>query len=247
MFSIFSLSLMLLCLTACEEKQPKTQIPVKVFKGMLLGSLLNEPVGTSNVAELKKILNNKWYAAIDVMTLKDSSETYSISGCSEYFKHQDKGITPVRENEISAFSEFVLMCKAANDIVAAAPATNSFLVDLQFDKDLPNKLPKQLAMIISTTESKKIMADKLIKTWGEVNKISGVEVIEKYLALYHHAGANQEIELLATGDFNNDGVDDALISLRDSVEEGSYSALRIYSLTKTASDGLYEVSKEYSY
>lgn len=157
-YFIFSLFITSILLAACDGKPAAVEpleplLPVKVYKGML--SLLHQPVGTSNAAELKQILNSKWYAAIDVMTLKDSNETYSISSCGEYFKHQGKGIAPVKENEISAYAEFVLMCKAANDIVAAAPAKKSFLDDLLFDKDLPNKLPKQLAMIISTTESEK--------------------------------------------------------------------------------------------
>lgn len=251
-YTIVGTLLMFFYITACADhhdisEQQEANIPVKIFAGMKLGSLLNEPVETNNASEIKNILPNKWYAAIQVKSTKDTNESYSVDSCDEYFKHQSKDLAPVKENEINAYSEFVLMCKAAKDILKATPAKSSFLNDLQFDKKLPDKLPKQFAMITSTTEHAKIMADKQIRTWAEVNKITSVEIKEKHHAIYKHDSAQQEIELIASGDFNKDGYEDALISTRDSVENGSYNALRIYGITKTQQDGLYEINKKYSY
>lgn len=94
-YAILGLSLIISCLTACEEKQgksksPKAHIPVKVFSGMQLGSLLNETVKINDAVEIKTMLKKDWYASINVKSLQDVQTTYTINNCNEYFKYSDK-------------------------------------------------------------------------------------------------------------------------------------------------------------
>ena len=138
------------------------------------------------------------------------------------------------------------MCQAAKVIIEAKPSKLSLLDDLKFDKQLPNKLPKQIAMVISITESKRVNANSKLVSWGDVNKIKNVDVINNFKAVYHHQGSTQEIELMAKGDFNNDGIEDMLISSRDSVVGGSYNALRVYQITKLTHQADLEVFYEFS-
>ena len=250
--TILGLTLIMSCLTACEEKQAepklsKAHIPVKVFSGMQLGSLLNETVEINDSVEIKTMLTKAWYASINMKSLQDVQTTYTINNCNEYFKYSDEDIAPVKENERSAYAELVLMCKAAKDIASAAESNRSFLNDLELNEELPKKLPKQLAIVISTTESEKISSSPQLVTWGDVNKVTNVHVENKYKTTYSHLGAKQEIELIVQADFDSDGIEDVLISSRDSVENGSYSALRIFLITRKKQDGVYQIVKEYSY
>ncbi len=250
--AILGLALVTSFLSACEQKkaEPKSQevtIPVKVFSGMQLGSLLKEVVTINDPAEIESILTREWYSAVNVKSLKDAQTTYSINNCNDYFKNSDKNITPVRESEINAYAELVLMCQVAKDIIESTSSTDSFLDDLELDMELPNKLPKQLAMVISTAESERINSNPEMVTWSDVSKITDIDVKDQYKAIYSHLGAKQEIELIAQADFDIDGIEDVLISSRDSVENGSYSALRIFCVTKRKQDGAYEICKEYSY
>jgi len=248
-FSVFGFLLAVLSLTACAEKIPKqlaNTLPVKVYSGLQLGALLNQAITSNNVADIKTMLNKDWYSAVNVKSLKLPGSTYAIKSCTEYFKLVDKALTTVRENESSAFAEFVLMCQAAKVIIEAKPSKHSFLDDLKFDKKLPNKLPKQIAMVISTTESKRLNENSKLVSWGDVNKINKVDVINNVKAIYHHQGSTQEIELMAKGDFNNDGIEDMLVSSRDSVVGGSYNALRVYQVTKLNHQAGLEVINEIS-
>ena len=115
-------------------KIQKAHIPVKVFNGMQLGSLLNEIVTTNNAVEIKAMLNKEWYSAVNVKSLKDTQTTYSINNCNQYFKYSDKNITPVKENETNAYAELVLMCKVAKDIVESTASTDSFLNDFELNE-----------------------------------------------------------------------------------------------------------------
>jgi len=248
-FSAFGFLLAALSLTACAEKIPEQHantLPVKVYSGMQLGALLNQAITSNNVADIKTMLKKDWYSAVNVKSLKQPGSTYAIKSCTEYFKLSDKTLTTVRENESSAFTEFALMCEAAKVIIEAKPSKLSFLDDLKFDKQLPNKLPKQIAMVISTTESKKLNANSKLVSWADVNKINKVNIINNVKAIYHHQGSAQEIELMAKGDFNGDGIEDMLISSRDSVVGGSYSALRVYQVTKLNNQAGLEVTNEIS-
>lgn len=251
-YIILGIALVISFLSACEQKnaEPKSQeatIPVKVFNGMQLGSLLNEVVTINDAADIESILKKEWYSAVNVKSLEDAQTTYSINNCNEYFKNSDKDITPVRESEINAYAELALMCQVAKDIIESTSSTDSFLDDFELDIELPNKLPKQLAMVISTAESERINSNPEIVTWGDVNKITNIDLKDQYKAIYSYLGANQEIELIAQADFDIDGIEDILISSRDSVENGSYSALRVFCITKRKQDGVYEICKEYSY
>ena len=245
---------MLLSVTACAEKSPEQKaaqntnsIPVTIYSGMQLGSLLNEVVASDKVDDVKVMFNKDWYSAVNVKSAKQTNETYSIKSCAEYFKLADKSLTTVKENENSAFAEFVLMCQVAKVIVEAKPSKLTFLNDLTFDKNLPDKLPKQIAMVISSTESKKINENSNLVNWSDVNKITKVDVISEFKAIYHQQGSTQEIELVAKGDFNADGIEDVLLSSRDSVEGGSYGALRMLYFTKQSNEGAYVMGKEFSY
>ncbi len=104
---------------------------------MQLGSLLNETVKINNAVEIKTMLEKEWYASINVKSLQDAQTTYTINNCNDYFKYSNKKLTPVKENEISAYAELVLMCKAAKDIVGSTESTSSFLNDLELNKELP--------------------------------------------------------------------------------------------------------------
>lgn len=239
---------MLLTVTACANTAQNTnRIPVTVYSGMQLGSLLNEVNTSTNVDDIKAMLNKDWYSAVNVKSSKQANATYSIKNCAEYFKLADKLLTTVKENENSAFVEFGLMCHSAKVIVDAKPSKLTFLSDLTFDKTLPEKLPKQIAMVISTTESKKINENASLLNWSDVNKITKVDVINEFKAIYHQQGSTQEIELVAKGDFNADGIEDVLVSSRDSVAGGSYGALRMLYFTKQSKESTYVMGKEFSY
>lgn len=239
-------------LSACNDKQPeqkiqKNVIPVKIYSGMQLGSLLNKINTKTDTAEIKMMQGKKWYSSVNVISLNNMEKRYSISSCNDYFKHSDEKITPARENEINAYAELVLMCKTAKDIIEAEPSKVSYLSGLELNNDLPRKLPKQFALTTSSTESNKINADVKLVSWADVNKITSVEVSGSHKAIYKQSSATQEIELIAQADINKDGIEDFIISSRDSVANGSYSALRIFCVTKLSQGEAVKVIKEYNY
>ena len=143
--------------------------------------------------------------------------------------------------------EIALLCQATRPIVNAEPASKSGPLKLSFDESLPARPPAAVAMVISTSERNRMLENQAIKTWTQVNQIESVSTDSAYHAKYKHSGGTQELALVASGDFNHDGVEDFLISSRDSVENGSYSAIRMFIITSNPGDSHFELLDELRY
>ena len=219
---------------------------VLIFDGLHMGELLDKPEKLKSASEVKSALNKNWYAGITVKST-NNKVTRVIDNCHDYFIAYKEGLIPLKEYEISAYSEFAMMCTASREIINAKPASASFLNELILDKAFPNLMPKQLAMIISQSESQKALNNNKLTYWSDVNKIVNVDVKTNYQAIYKHKGAAQTIEFVAKGDFNGDAIEDLIITSRDVVEGGSYNAIRMFLITKKSSNTNYILLKEYRY
>ena len=131
-YPLLTAMLFIFCMSSCAEKTveleaQETDIPVKIYKGLQLGNLLNEVVAIHHAIDLVPLLNKEWYSAVNVKLLNKEETEFSINSCNEYFKYQDKGITPVKENEISAYAELVLTCQVSRDIANASSSKITFI------------------------------------------------------------------------------------------------------------------------
>ncbi|HEY9051241.1 MAG TPA: hypothetical protein VIQ03_06830 [Gammaproteobacteria bacterium] len=221
------------------------KLPVTVLDGLYLNDLLAEPEKKASLEKLKSALDKDWYIGIVVRFQGDAATQQEIKNCRDYFKLLKDGMEPVHDYEESAFNEFGLMCMAARDTVNARSAETTYLKSFELNQGTPGALPKQFAMHISMAEYKKTLEDKTKVYWGDANQITGYEKIIENLVVYIHPGAKQEITIAAKGDFNHDGIEDILMTSRDSVADGSYYVLRMFLLTKKSSSGDFILLKEY--
>lgn len=246
----FILPLFLAMASACADsndasKYSNKEIPVTIFDGMLLGSLLAEPEELSKSDQLESSLSKDWYAGVYVMYKEDASTQQEVKNCQDYFKASQGNKQPVKEYERSAYIEFGLMCLAARDIVNARPAGKTFVVSFELNQNTPKIMPKQLAMLLSEAQYKAMLEDKNKVYWGDVNQILGLDKIAHNKVVYNLASAQQEISIVAKGDFDKDGIEDLLITARDTVLDGSYNSLRMFLMTKITSKADFVVLKEY--
>ncbi|VAW73837.1 hypothetical protein MNBD_GAMMA10-1884, partial [hydrothermal vent metagenome] len=61
---------------------------------------------------------------------------------------------------------------------------------------------------------------------------------------YDSTGGIQRLTLMAKGDYNGDGIEDRLLFMENSVEEGSYSTEYFYIITRTVAGGPISLLKE---
>lgn len=247
LLSAVGITLVIVINIACSEEQTaksasgivnasSTAIPVTWYSGYKMPELLEESVTVSGISDIRLLSNKKWYSAFTLTNPAVSTVEFTLDTCADALKHAGDQLETIPARDNSAFHEMQVMCSATKIIADAKPSKQTFWQKLIFDNKLPGMLPAQLAMVISETESLKISNDKKIKFWSQVNNISGVETIDPMHVTYKHEGGSQEIELVAKGDFNGDGIEDMLLTSRDSVEGGSYTAIRLFALTKLSED-----------
>lgn len=208
-------------------------------------ALLSDSISIKDQPDLKKLLIAPWYAAFAVVNTRTLSET-NISNCNQYLLEATDKIRTLRENEMSPFLEFVVMCRATKILVDAKKPLKSNVPKFFLNRTMPNKFPKAMAVLISKKESIQSTSNKYLHYWGDINKGLKFESESKNKVSFSGEGGEQEIVLIGRGDFNNDGYEDVLLSSRETVQGGSYFNYRLFSLT-ASEKGEWELIKEYQY
>lgn len=220
---------------------------VSWYSGYTMPALLAKPLQPASIVDFSKISRQTWYSEFKVVSEAVPGDTITLPSCSSYLERSHLKLRTVEDPDAVPFMEIALMCRATQLMQTASKPERSYLQTVRFNENLPKYLPKAIAMVISVSERVHIDADKSIKYLDDVNPTTRVELLGPFQARYHHEGGAQELALVAKGDFNGDGIEDMLITSRDSVEGGSYSAIRLFLLTRSSASGAVVILSEYEY
>lgn len=242
---------------ACNKKtEPTHSTPpeqaapfVPWYDGYKMLELLEEPAPLTDARDLANLLKRKWtYGEFRLYKETAEDKVITLSSCEGYLAQASERLWAVKAFEDKWFINIAPMCRATQIMLTGTQPEKTWLQGLQFDKNLPGKLPVHLAMVISTSEQTRIDANKSLKHWQDVYHITQVEVLGSWHAIYRDDGGGiQELELVAKADFNGDKIEDILITSRDSVVGGSYKNVRLFMLTKYSEAGEVILSNEYEY
>lgn len=240
-------SIILSCSNDSNTSKPEKPagIPVTIPDGYRPPLTIKENINITSVNNAANVLALKWDWTATVENSSKPDKYFNISNCTEYFQTTYEKITTIPYSDNTFFMRVAAFCEATRIIANATPSTKTFLDTVNFDKHLPEQLPKQMAQIISTMESKRIMANNNISTWAQVESIIKTEKIGPYHLKYYNEGGSEELQLLAKGDFNHDGIEDMLLQINDAVEGGSYSATRLFALTRLKPEGKIQLLEQW--
>ena len=245
--------------TACTKKAEQTNVTqskqtdpwVSWYGGYRLQLSLAEPMQLTEMTSLPEILKRKWNAEAKVYHEAAPDKVITLSSCKDYLAQSNLPLWSVKEYESIWFINNAVMCRATQIMLTGTKPEKTYLQGLQFDKSLPAKLPVNLSLNTVLNEPSglaRIKADKSLKLWRDVARISKVEVLDPVHAIYRDdSGGIQELELVAKADFNGDKIEDMLITSRDSVVGGSYKAVRLFMLSKHSETGDVVLLNEYAY
>lgn len=234
-------------LFACVSAATLGPGPATWHSGFTLPELLADPHPARKKEDIRNMLSEPWYGELIVAPVSKPDKDIALSSCTQYFANPIGALEPVREREGTPYMELALMCQAAQEIIASQPAPQSYIPPKFIDENLPRLLPPEVAMVVSVEESKRLLADKNNRSWRDINRIIKATVLDPDRARFTGEQGRQDIELVARGDFNGDGLEDVLFTSRDDVEGGTYSAVRLFQVTRRVPDGRYELIKEYRY
>ncbi|MGH8085992.1 MAG: hypothetical protein ACREPV_12065 [Lysobacter sp.] len=238
--------------SACATTDPAgAHYTVEWFDGFNLAQLGEGRSKPETRDAVRQALFLPWYAPIAVTPEGSSGgERFSLRSCADYLRVADRRVRPADDPTAWVpFMDRALTCQAARLILDAQPATTSHVRSMAFDKTLPERLPWQVAMIISGGERERIAAERADALWSEAlfAPLTEFSACGDHCAIYGDEGGDQEVQLVAHGDFNTDGIEDVLIRSFDSVKGGSYRAVRMLVLTRRSADGDYELLEQLDY
>lgn len=203
-------------------------IPVYFSTQLSLSNVLNEPTDS-----LKEQLSRSWY---DDFPVKENTGNIRLVGtCHAYF--EARKVFPEPTDPLSRIAYFSIgkSCEAIQMSIAAKPSKKSFLTDLLLDEQFPSRAPNDFASVVSNDDERML---KTTKYWSDMDPITRVESKSKEEAVYYSSnGAIQTIQLLAKGDFNGDGIEDALFNMSLELEGGSYFSTKNILVTRTEING----------
>ncbi|MEI8633548.1 hypothetical protein P4S72_18710 [Vibrio sp. PP-XX7] len=245
----------LFILAGCSHKEHplvknQTMPPVFINPSLTVNYRLTD---TSNIHNLTDQFTAVWSDDMTFMVEPTTINTerkqkeFKINSCkSMLFAYQEKyELTYMPSYGIyhAVYSE----CKAISLIInKMAQPVYSYIKGFQLNQNTIKNLPKDMALVTSTSRYNDVHADPTITTLEDVNHIVKVMQQNEFSATAEDDGGGiQDITILARGDFNNDQIEDLLFSVSNSVVGGSYTSYYLYVLTKTKKDGDWVVLAEY--
>lgn len=214
--------LFVISMSACSGNASQTGLeaekyPVELTDEFSMPDLLEGAYSPGDREDLRDLLERRWYTSVDVIT-GSAKAPVPLASCKEYFSVKAQDLRADKEREQNALLELIVMCEATRLLAEADASRQSSMPARPLNEDLSEALPKEFALITSLNETRRIMNDPAISSWGDVNDITEVNRVSEHRAEYHSVSGVQTLAILGRGDFNDDGREDILVSVQDAVE-----------------------------
>ena len=201
---------------------------------------------------LEQLLSRPWPDAIDVQVeaAHGGRTPLALESCSDYLDVAELRPRPLAGGTtLVIFQARALDCQAMTLVLAAQPAAISHLRPFAFDEGLPDRLPWQVAMIISSSEAEQIAIERPHATWRQAlfGPLTEFSPCGTQCARYGDPDNEQALSLVARGDFDGDSIEDILLASSDAAKGGSYRAVRMFLLTRRQPEGKVELIRELGY
>ena len=226
--------------TACTEIEKNKIAPTYSVENETKG-YFGEPVTLENQEQVKALIDKKWY--FEETLLKDGSPNKVVTSCNGLSSALDEGFNVLSyryQNAIKAMNKVCVIWAHMGELNAS---DTSFLSDFKHDSAMAKQMPPELALIISNDDERRLAK---ASSWEEMSHIKKMESLNKDQAIYYdNSGGIQKLTVMAKGDYNNDGIEDMVLYMDNSVEEGSYGSTYGYVLTRLAADAPYTLIKQF--
>jgi hypothetical protein len=253
MLKIFKYSFLLILLGCSNQKvlfDNENSNPIFINPYLTINYRLDS---TENINSLNDQFSAIWSDDMSFIVQPNGQESqpnsskFKVNSCESMLIARKNNYDLIDIPSSGPYNAMYVDCQAMFLIINEAdPYTKSYIQDYVLNKTNIQTLPKDMALIISTSTYNDIHTDKKIKVLEEVNHIVKVTQKNKLTSIAEDdSGGVQEISILAKGDFNHDAIEDMMLSVSNSVIGGSYTSYYLYILTKTEKDGDWIVLDEY--
>ncbi|WNO59746.1 hypothetical protein [Rheinheimera sp. MMS21-TC3] len=200
-----------------------------------------EQVPLNTPAQVQSLQNKEWYFTRQLINAEQ--QKVEANSCEKLTKLLNEGFKAVSYREQSSVDTINRVCSVWSHIGQLTASKTTYLSLLKHGEILPEKMPAELALIISKDDERRLAK---ASSWQDMSQISKIEIINADQAVYYdNSGGIQRLTIMAKGDYNQDGIEDAVLYMANAVEQGSYSSTYGYIITKLAADAPYTLLKQF--
>ncbi|ATG79574.1 MULTISPECIES: hypothetical protein [unclassified Pseudoalteromonas] len=226
--------------TACAEID-KNKITPTYSSENKTNRYFTEAMALEQQEQVKTLIYKKWY--FEESLLKDGNPNKVVTSCNTLFNALDEGFNAFSYREQGVIKAMNKVCLIWSHMGELNASDASFLTDFEHGSALPKQMPPELALIISNDDERRLAS---ASSWEEMSRVKEVQSLNKDQAIYYdNSGGIQKLTVMAKGDYNNDGIEDMVLYMDNSVEEGSYGSTYGYVVTRLAADAPYTLIKQF--
>ena len=185
-------------------------------------------------------------ANVDIESVRLTNETddeMKVRTCREYDAGLKRGYSPANNMERKLASFFKYPCAVLKALEIASVAEESFITDVGVAN--VELLPFTVFPVIGEYKSRQAFAKDLQTTYQQKIEIGELVIREstEHVLKIEYEGVVQSLREIVRADFNNDGLEDVLVSEGNWVTQGSFSDYGIIVLTRKSLTGKFEVAR----
>jgi len=174
-----------------------------------------------------------------------TGEKKDLKSCVDFYDAHKKKMHFMGHNaDRKVYSYNGLMCFVARELYEGRLSKKSYLKKVQVDKNIMDYLPGAM-MYDNYVSSTKVSDEVKNGSWAKAEKLKLIEKREREV-IYESYAMKHYISVEGRGDFNGDGVEDALIMVRNFYIGGSGFDEMLYVVTRHRDDEVLKIIKIYT-
>ncbi len=229
---VLGLSIVMAGTGRAGESDRQTGYALNWYEGLALGQFLEQETRPLSIEGLRRQLSQPWCAAFVVAPAGQPEHTRTVDSCEAFFEASALGLQPVQAHDAVPYRVIGTQCHAARAVVAARESGLSYLDDFKLDQEAAVMLPTRLTSVAHGIRAPLGKDDGLADTPVGLKPIRMVNPINERHALIYADGVTVELQILARGDFSEDGIEDLLVLVTDGPMTGGGSSMRLFVLTR---------------
>lgn len=200
--------------------------PTYLSPDLNIFSYLKDPNSDMSLTEQ---LIAPWSLMIPVLS-KDGSQQFVVSSCLQALSAAQQGISPDNPVAFPQFRFGVVQCMAIQLAQEMQPASQSYFGAKVVEQDFLNQMPASSAFVVTEQDAFKARTAK--SSAADISPVNRFQPYGDYRATFDLGFGSQSITVLARGDVNHDGIDDALLQVVNTEYSGSYRLTFLFIVTK---------------
>ena len=177
-----------------------------------------------------------------VRLINKKGDAIEVRTCREYDAGLKSGYSPAN-NMQRKLASFFYPCALLKALEIASVAKESFITDAEVGVMNVELLPFSLFPYIGESKTRQEFAKDLQTTYQQKIETGEMVVRERaeHVLKIERAGMVQSLREIVRADFNNDGIEDVLVTAGYWMTQGTHSSYGIIVLTRKSMNGKFEV------